>query len=72
MTSETPKENSSETFTFQLNQFELSYLRNVVRNNIEETELHASGMFHQTAKTIYAKLCQAYVDEMTKRIPSRY
>ena len=62
MTLETHKETSSNQYTFQLDQFELSYLRNVMRNNIEDTSILPGGKFHSTAKVIYAKLCQGYID----------
>ena len=62
MTLETHRETSSDLYTFQLTQFELSYLRNVMRNNIEETSILPGGKFHKTANEIYAKLCQGYIN----------
>jgi len=63
MTLETHRETSSDLYTFQLSQFELSYLRNVMRNNIDETSILPGGKFHNVAKDIYAKLCQGYVNQ---------
>ena len=62
MTLETHRETSSDLYTFQLDQFELSYLRNVMRNNIEETSILPGGKFHEIANVIYAKLCQGYIN----------
>ena len=62
MTLETHRETSSDQYTFQLTQFELSYLRNLMRQNIEETSIHRGGKFHRTANEIYAKLCQGYIN----------
>ena len=79
MTLEGHKENSSEQYIFQLTPHELSYLRSVVRQNIEETEIHRGGKFHDMSKQIYAKLCQGYVTQPEinqlpdyLRLPNRY
>ena len=73
MTLETHNERSSDLYKFQLTQFELSYLRNVMRNNIEETSILPGGKFHETANKIYHKLCQGYVDQpyITQRASAR-
>jgi len=79
MTLEGHKEKSSGQYVFQLTPHELSYLRSVVRQNIEETEIHAGGRFHKMSKQIYAKLCQGYVTQPEinqlseyHRLPNRY
>ena len=73
MTLEGRKEKSSDLYEFQLTTSELSYLRHLVRNNIEDTVVHSDGKFHETANKIYAKLCKAYVDqpEITQRAEYR-
>ncbi len=63
MTLEPHNERSSDLYKFQLTISELSYLRHLVRNNMEETQIHLGGKYHETAKEIYAKLCKGYVDQ---------
>lgn len=63
MTSKPLNERSSDLYNFQLTISELSYLRHLVRNNMEETQIHLGGKYHETAKEIYAKLCKGYVDQ---------
>ena len=80
MTLEEHKEKSSALFEFQLTNYELSYLRNLVRYNIEETSIHRGGKFHKTATEIYSKLCKGYLehpeitqlDSQYNNIPDRY
>ena len=63
MTLEGRKERSSNLYKFQLTTSELSYLRHLLRNNIEDTLIHSTGKYHEMANTIYAKLCKGYVDQ---------
>ena len=79
MTLEEHKQKSSELFSFQLTNFELSYLRNLVRLEMEEMEIHRGGKYHETAKAIYSKLCQGYINHPNitqlgdyESIPARY
>ena len=73
MTLEAHNERSSDLYKFQLKTSELSYLRHLVRNNIEDTLIHSDGEGHETANVIYAKLCKGYVDqpEINQRAESR-
>ena len=63
MTLEGHRERSSDLYRFQLTTSELSYLRHLLRNNIEDTLIHSGGEYHKTANAIYAKLCKGYVDQ---------
>jgi len=63
MTLERRKEKSSDLYEFHLTTSELSYLRYLLRNNIEDTLIHSGGKYHKMANTIYAKLCKGYVDQ---------
>jgi len=63
MTLEPHNERSSDLYNFQLTTSELSYLRHLIRANIEETLIHRGGKYHETANKIYAKLCKGYVDQ---------
>ena len=63
MTLKGRKERSSNLYEFQLTTSELSYLRHLLRNNIEGTLIHSSGKYNEMANTIYAKLCKGYVDQ---------
>ena len=63
MTLDVYKERFKDLYRFQLTTSELSYLRHLLRNNIEDTQIHSYGEYHKMANTIYAKLCKGYVDQ---------
>ena len=73
MTLEGHKERSSDLYEFQLTTSELSYLRHLLRNNIEDTLIHSGGAYHKMSNAIYAKLCKGYVDqpEISQRAEDR-